>query len=302
VSTELILFTDIMADDIEVAINRLRELEILTLDIRGSVYGRSIDDLDDARRERLASLLRDTRTTVHCLSTSLGAEDANAVGEHAFRTRLDEGIRNIVATLGIVEARMVRVFGCRYPPGHAPVEELAGSLPSWVYEAYREAAEALSSAGAVLTLENEPDSIISDPTAAVRFLSALGEPRIGFTWDVQNMWAAGTFPSAHVYEQLRALIDYVHLKGGRDSKSDPQGLVFRADLEHASWPVLEIVGQVLADGICPALCLNSSGGSIPDGYRHFADNDTQAMRISEAKADLEFLRRSFPELRRAGIR
>ena len=36
---------------------------------------------------------------------------------------------------------------------------------------------------------------------------------VNFTWDVQNLWQMGTFPSLAGYQQLRSLLAYYHLKG-----------------------------------------------------------------------------------------
>jgi hypothetical protein len=96
---------------------------------------------------------------------------------------------------------------------------------------------------------------------------------------VQNLWQNGTFPTLEVYHQLRPLMGALHLKGGRADEAG--NLLWVAPLEEASWPVLEIVRAVIADGVAPFICLNPSHGQRPAGY-----DDWQV-----AQRDIEFLRR-----------
>ena len=79
------------------------------------------------------------------------------------------------------------------------------------------------------------------------------------------MWQMGTFPSLAVYKELKPLIGYLHLKGGR-SVGNGRDLVWASPLEEASWPVAKIVRSVLRDGISPVICLNMSHGKIARGY------------------------------------
>jgi hypothetical protein len=108
---------------------------------------------------------------------------------------------------------------------------------------------------------------------------------VSFTWDVQNFWQMGSFPSLEVYRALRPLIRYYHVKGGLCV--EPRGkLVYRSALEDASWPVEEITREVLRDAVSPVICLNPPHGDTKEGY----DYEDLTRR------DLAFLRRRFGEL------
>ena len=67
--------------------------------------------------------------------------------------------------------------------------------------------------------------------------------------------------------------------------SDKPGgpLQWRSALEDASWPVTEILSEVLADGASPILCLNPSHGQPKPGYDY----------SNVTKRDIDFLRRGF---------
>jgi sugar phosphate isomerase/epimerase len=292
----LTMLTEIMGTNTEAAVSRLSSLGINELDLKGDVFGRQIEDLDEPRRERLAELVDRTGARVHCFSSSLGSEDVGTVGERAYRERLERGVVNLLETLDYVRPRLVRLLGCG-AAGRAsdPLETLDKSAP-WIYDAYREAIGALAGARVGVTIENEPESILSEPAAVPAFFNRLDLPdEVGFTWDVQNMWAAGTFPTIAVYEQLQPLIDYVHLKGGRGSPAAPRTLVYRAPLEDAAWPVAELVGRVLLDGVSPVLCINPSGGATPESYS-YGGEDRPGMWAAEAIADVDYLRRTFKSI------
>ena len=95
----------------------------------------------------------------------------------------------------------------------------------------------------------------------------------------------GTFPSLEVYERLKPLIGYYHLKGGR-AEVEGGDLVWASSLEDASWPVLDITAAVIRDGVSPVICLNPSHGQRPEGY------DAAAVW----QQDLALLREAFPEV------
>jgi sugar phosphate isomerase/epimerase len=108
--------------------------------------------------------------------------------------------------------------------------------------------------------------------------------RVVFTWDVQNFWQMGTFPSLDVYRRLKEKIGYYHVKGGR-AEPGRRSLVWRSTLQDASWPVLEITRAVCDDGVSPVICLNPSHGK---------PNEQFPMEKA-TEIDLAFLRRHFLE-------
>jgi sugar phosphate isomerase/epimerase len=288
--TSLTALTEIMAADTELAVSRLRDLGIDELDLKDDIFGRQIEDLEVSRRRRLTELLERSGARAYCLSSSLGSDDVSVIGELEFRTRMERGVLNLLETIPYVRPRLVRLLACAGgPPTDDPVSRVERLSP-WVFDAYREAADALASAGPQVTVENEPESVLSEPDAVHAFFARLDRPldRVGFTWDIQNMWAAGTFPTLAVYEQLRELIDYVHLKGGRDSPASPRILTERALLERASWPVQELVGRIILDDVSPVLCINVSGPDLP-----IEVEDPGELWAAEAVRDIDYLRRTF---------
>ena len=152
----------------------------------------------------------------------------------------------------------------------------------WLLPAYAEAVDRIRAAGLTTVIENESaGSLFVHPREIADFFDALGRrDQVALTWDVQNLWQLGTFPTLDVYRQLRPYIGYLHLKGGV-AGADGRTLKWRSTLEAASWPVLEIVRAAIADGVSPVICLNPSHGEISPDHP-----------IADATArDLAFLRR-----------
>jgi len=291
----LTMLSEMMGGELPAAIERLAGLGIRHLDLKGGVFGRNIAELDDAQNERLAALVASANMEVYCFSSVLGRWSIDAVGEREFRERLVGGVRCVLATARCVRPALVRLLGCTFA-ARADVADandyLAAKAP-WVYAAYGEAIAALREGGLAVTIENEPGSIFTHPVETLGFFARLACPdAVGFTWDVQNMWQSGTLPSLAVYEALRPIVNYVHLKGGCGRRAAPDTLAYRTTLAQASWPVAEIVAAVLADGVSPVLCLNPPHGRDPSAVL----GAPPGLEPYAPQRDVAFLRATFPEI------
>lgn len=293
------MLAEMMGTDLEQAVGRLQELGIRHLDLKNHVFGRSIEDLDPDADGRLADLVDRTGVEVYCFSSVLGHQNVSRVEEPEFRRAMAAGLDNMLRTARRVRPRLIRLLACGFdgrddwPDSNAYLERQA----PWVYAAYADAIERIHDAGITATLENEPRTIFSNPAEAVAFIARLNlGAKVGFTWDVQNMWQSGVFPTLDVYGVLAPITNYVHLKGGRGSAEDPRVLTYRSPLEDAGWPVPEIVGAVLADGISPVICLNPSHGAVPPDDAVASPSATAMLVADVARRDVAFLRRTFREV------
>ncbi len=293
------MLAEMMDSNLESAIAQLSELDITYLDLKNHVFGGSIDDMDDARRGRLASLVNTTGTEIYCFSSTLGHQNVSKLGEAEFRRDMTRGIDNILRTLTYIRPRMIRLLSCSFDErdGWSDSNEYLEHRAPWVYSAYRDAIKQIHDGGVQVTIENEPNTIFSSADETAAFFERLGlGDDVGFTWDIQNMWQSGTYPTRDVYESLMPVINYVHLKGGRGAPDAPKTMTYRSPLEDASWPVIDIVAQVLTDGISPVICLNPSHGVAPNDYAFASLVGTQELAGAEARRDVAFLRKTFQEL------
>ena len=294
----LSVLAEMLDKDLPTALAVMRDHRLAFVDLKQHVYDSRIHQLDGDQRYRLHDDLRRHNVELYCLASTLGHRNVLATPERGFRDELEQGIANLLETVAIVRPRMIRLLACSAISGTG--ERLlvtdVDRLAPWVFPAYREAISQIASHGVTVTIENEPDSLLSSPEEVRTFFARLdGCGDVGFTWDIQNMWQSGVFPSVTVYERMKPVINYVHLKGGRQASTVDSSLRYRCGLETASWPVVDLVRRVIADDISPVVCLNTSHGELPDDDP-FGDvaADVPRSRV-EALRDLAYVRHHFEE-------
>ncbi|MDP6380933.1 MAG: TIM barrel protein [Phycisphaerae bacterium] len=272
-----------MADaHFEPALEKMARWDIDVLDLKDGIFGRNVTDLTDEEAARARQLIDAKGMSVHCLSTGLFSGDIED-GEAAFEKHRG-GVARIIEIARVLRPHFIRLMSasCSRRGEIADSAAYIGENCPWLIGLYSEAIDAISDAGFAVTIENGiGGSIFANPSEILRLFEMLRRRgRVSLTWDVQNLWLEGTFPSLGVYRALKPLIGYVHLKGGM-AEAGGTALRWLSTLEDASWPVLEITRQVVADGTSPVICLNDPHGDLRGGY----DGSDIAHR------DLEFLRR-----------
>lgn len=285
-SPALCLLNDMAGPTVEAQIAAQREEGLLWTDLKTGLPGKPVLDLTLEEAARIQLLLEEAGLRVACLSTSLFHEPLHR-GERHFIERHLAQVPHLLRLASIFRPRFVRLLA----PSQAE-DRVAGDAPSlwqdysWILVLLREAVDAAAAQGQPVTLENEWDrSILRDPEAVEDFFEALDrKDRVVFTWDIQNMWQQGPFPSLESYRRLRPYLGLIHLKGGEAAPGTDR-LTWSCGLRPASWPVREIVGAALADGAAAVYCLNSSHGR--PGLRE----------ASPWRDDLAYLRESFPLFR-----
>ena len=260
-----------MADrDFETALDRHVEWGLRHLDVKDSVFGKGVADLSDAEAGRAAELIDARGLSLYCMSTQLFHGDVE-VGEAAFREAHLEPLERTIAVARILRPSLFRLLSARTVRREQVTDSIAylRAEHPWVIACYREAVQRLAAAGLRVTIENECHAnIFANPEEVTGFFAELDcGDAVNLTWDVQNMWQMGTFPTLEVYGRLRPLLAYYHLKGGR-TEPGSDALRWKSSLADASWPVREITRQVVADGVSPVICLNGSHGARKPGYSH----------------------------------
>nr|WP_275592467.1 TIM barrel protein [Aquamicrobium sp. NLF2-7] len=277
-----------MADpDFNRALAIHKEWGLKWLDLRDGIYGNWVAnvDIDSAKRAREA--IDASGLDVFCMSTSTFFEEIEK-GEDLFREKHLGKLGHLIELGKIFKPKVMRIIAAQLPsrqPGENAVELIDEKYP-WVFDVYREAVDRIVAAGLRPTIENEAfKCMLSQPGEVVEFFDRLDrKDSVDFTWDVQNQWATGVFPTLDVYEQLRPLIQYYHVKGGA-MEGDDRKLRWNVALEDADWPVVEITSKVVADGVSPVICINPAqhGENKPDyDYSNIV------------KRDIDFLRNNVP--------
>ncbi len=280
---QLTMLNSMAGSDLETVARRHVELGLKWLDLKDGIRGHAIDRLPLADAAWAAGVARTHGLGVFCFSTALGFSNLED-GEAAFRARHLPTLEHVLKVADILRPQRIRLISPTVKPFPADgaVMEVVERRHAWVFGVYREMIDRMVAAGQTVLLENEtPDVVFNRPEGILRFFARLDRAaQVRFTWDAQNLWQMGVFPTPEVYRTLRPLIGCLHLKGGR-TEGDGRALVHAAALEDASWPVADIVRAAVADGVAPFICINPSHGKKPPGWNGW----------EVARRDIAFLQR-----------
>ena len=287
---QLTILNCMAGEDFDAALRQHVRWGLHWLDLKNAIFGKDIIDLTDAEALRARDAIAAHGLEVWCLSTSLFFEDIEQ-GQDAFTAKLGDKPARAAQLAELLRARKVRLLAARSSRRAAVLDSIRhlDQNHPWLIPLYARAVETIARSVASVTIENEVHGCILGSVPEVlgffeRLKAATNAP-VSFTWDVQNFWQMGQFPTLAIYRALQPLMNYYHLKGGICVR--PLGeLVYRSSLEDASWPVEDITRQVLRDGVSPVICLNPPHGATKDGY-DYADL---------TRRDLDFLRRRFAEV------
>ncbi len=285
---QLTILNSMASEDFEESMRMHREWGLAWVDLRDAIYGRRVEELDLADARRARRYLDELGLELYCASTNVFVEEV-ANGEAAFRAHL-RTLEKVMELCAVLRPRLVRLNAADFAQRSADVNSV-GVIKQhypWLIDVYRAGVDMVAAHGMLPTIENEAfDTSLSKPEEFVDFFDWLDRPGVaGLTWDVQNQWSSGVFPSIETYRRLKPLIRYYHVKGGQTEPGSTD-LAWNVALEDASWPVIEITSAVVADGVSPVICLNpAQHGAAKDGYRY----------EGLVKRDLDFLRASVPGL------
>ena len=264
---ELTMLNSMAGSDFAAALAQHRAWGLRCLDLKDSILGKGLLDLSLDEARAAAALIRTHETSVYCFSTTLFVDDIE-MGRAAFAATLSGKIRHAIALAGVLKPKVIRLLAARTSKRAGILDAIVYVRQNhpWLLDLYRAAIDELHAAGWAVTIENEcHDCILGRPEEVCQFFTLLDRPgRVTFTWDVQNMWQMGTFPTLAAYQPMRDLISYYHVKGGQ-CRTPGGRLEYRSALEDASWPVAQITRQVSADGRVPMICLNPPHGGAKPG-------------------------------------
>ena len=266
-SVGVTMLNSMAAESFEESLDRHVEWGLSHLDLKESIFGKLTTELNDSECERAVDLIASKGLSVHCLSTPLFSGVVESRQDFTRHVDMTEDVLRIAAAM---KPDMVRVLApqtdCRSE--HDNAVAYVRRAHGWLFDMYRSVIARLSDAGLTVTIENSPAGcILSKPDEVQAFFDILDAGSAAqFTWDVQNMWDAGTFPSLDVYERLRPYMGYYHVKGGQSATGGVGPLYWNSSLEDATWPVEAITHRVIADGATKFICLNPSHGRGKPGY------------------------------------
>ena len=263
----LTLLNSMAGHDFEAALDCHVRWGIECLDLKDCIFGKNIADLSDAEVIRANEQIASRQLGVYCLSSSVFASDIE-IGREAFLKLNLPALERVLTVAKILKPRFIRLLGAQ-TSRRAKIQNSAKYIREaqpWLLTAYRDAIDRIFDAGFMTVIENEVDQqIFASPAEIVAFFSELNRPKkAAFTWDIANLWQCGVFPTAGVYRELKEIIGYIHLKGGKSDKLN-SSLSFASTLQQSDWPVREILAEAVRDGVSPVICLNPPHGRFKDG-------------------------------------
>jgi hypothetical protein len=252
------------------ALDQFKSWGLQVVDLKNSIYDKSIEQLTSEEAEIAAHALHKRGLSAYCFSTEL-FHDCVEKGEAYFRKQYLSRLDHILRTAEILRPTVIRLLTAKFCERASITDTMVyvqENVP-WLINIYREAIDAIHAAGFTATIENEcSESIFANPDEITVFFRLLDRPnKVHFTYDVQNLWQMGTYPSVEVYHQLKPLIGFLHLKGGQYG-DEGTSLQWKSALEDASWPVAEMTKLAVLDGVSPVICLNPSHGKLKEGYSY----------------------------------
>lgn len=267
---KIAMLNSMAATDFVESLSKQQSWGIHILDLKDCIFDKSVTELTDIEAHRAKEEISKRGMSVYCMSTILFEDDIEK-GEKHFREHHLAGIHDAIRVAHILKPSVIRLISAKSSKRHFFVDSLGYIEQNhpWLLPMYREAIDAIHDAGFAVTIENESrDNLLASPIEITRFFNQLDRKgKVSFTYDVQNLWMMGTYPTLGVYRQLSDYIGYFHLKGGQSSQPG-SALEWRSALDDATWPVKEITQQVVNDGVSPVICLNLGHGKHKENYSH----------------------------------
>ncbi|WP_165972032.1 sugar phosphate isomerase/epimerase family protein [Paenibacillus piri] len=240
---------------------------IEVLDMKDHIFGKSVENLSYKEAEQAVRLIEARNMSVHCLSTLIFQDDIEK-GERQYGGMHLQSVERVLDIAALFKPTFIRLLPARLPERRQTECSrvcIERQYP-WLYRLYQTAVDQISEAGYAVTIENEKSSIFSNVDDILDFFMKLNRSgNVSLTYDVQNLWQMGTFPSMDVYRNLKPLIGYLHVKGGQ-AEPGAQELKWKSSLEDASWPVEPMIKQAVKDNVSPVICLNPTYGQMKENY------------------------------------
>jgi len=202
-------FTDEVAEDFEESVRRGTEAGAKGLEIRGHLFGQSIQDIDNDNVKRIQEVAAKYDVTVAVLASPFGKCGRNRAEIEA-HWRIFDRMLELTQAFGTPLIRGFPFWNPHRDERDRPnLDEYLDEIVAFLEPVVQKAEDA----GALLCLETE-GATLSGTCAEVRqIIDALGNsPALRVTWDANNAWHCGEEPLPDGYDQVRGLVRHVHVK------------------------------------------------------------------------------------------
>ena len=238
---ELAFFADeVSKEDFEEAIRLGVEAGATGVELRGGIWGRRVQEIDDNEVNRVLRVLEKCQVPVLSVGSPFGKcshENELEMSEH------HEMFPRMIELAQTFGTPVIRGFGLWNPirgDESAPRPDIEAYLDT-VVGFLSPAVEAAEKAGVTLSLENEDATLVGTCSEAKKVANELGNsPGISFCWDVTNGIVCGEQAYPDGYAEIKGNITHLHVKPNREGELDP---IDGSDLNYG-----ELLKVMLKDG------------------------------------------------------
>jgi L-ribulose-5-phosphate 3-epimerase len=219
---KLSVITDEIADDLQTALQVVREFGIDRVELR-TLWGVNIAQADEATLRRAKSLLQDHGMGVCSLATPVFKTDLFGTSERGPMHAAQEAdlatqlplLQHCLEVAALFDAPLVRIFAFWRAGALTPERE--AQILGWLERAIPHAERA----GIVLGLENEHSCQVGTGAELAQVLGKLNSPYLVGVWDPGNAFVLGESAQAG-FDAAQPYVRHIHIK---DAIRQPDGSV-----------------------------------------------------------------------------
>ena len=249
---ELAFFADeVSKEDFDEALKLGVEAGATGVEIRGGIWGKRIQEIDDDTVKRVQDALAKHGVKVSSIGSPFGKCAHDSKEEQDQHHRIFE---RMVALTDAFDTPIIRGFALWNPYRKEPgrprpeISEFLDVMVPFVEPAVRTA----GAKGVTLSLENEDATLVGSCAEAVALAKALGDPKgLSFCWDVNNGVACDERAYPDGYDLIKGRITHLHVKPNTQTELDP--------IEGSDMKYIDLLKQMLADGYTGAASIEHWG-------------------------------------------
>jgi sugar phosphate isomerase/epimerase len=207
---EACVFADEVSQDFEEAARRSVAAGARCIELRGGIWGRSVQNCTDDDVARMQAVLAREGARVAVIGSPVGKCRLDDEAEYATHLQWFDRMCELAHSF---ETRVIRGFAFWNPTGEDRIRpDLEAYLPR-IVEKLAPIVEKAEREGVLYCFETECSTTTGTCREIAAVIEALGgSPSLGAAWDVNNGWGGGELPYPDGYSAIRGRVYHVHVK------------------------------------------------------------------------------------------
>ena len=249
---ELAFFADeVSKEDFDEAVRLGVEAGATGVELRGGIWGRRIQEIDDDEVKRVQDVLGKYGVRILSVGSPFGKCAHDSQEERDAHHRMFDRMVELAKVFGTPVIRGFALWNPYRKERDRPRQEIEAFLDV-IVPFLEPAVHTASREGVTLSLENEDATLVGSCAEARAVFDALGGSEgLSFCWDVNNGIACGepAFPDG--YELIKGHITHLHVKPNPFDELDP--------IQGSNLSYVDLLKTMLADGYTGAASIEHWG-------------------------------------------